>query len=144
MCGLPGGVVTEVENWGHSQCLFLPLEQDISSLLFMPLCLCAAIMDPNHLGQFSIRGSLKTIFILDIYIAIHNSSKNTVNEIAMKIILCLGVTTTWENVLKGYSIRKTENHCSRTLCPKLNAFLDELPWSWCFVSAIEKMSFQEI
>jgi hypothetical protein len=29
----------------------------------------------------------------------------------MTIILWLGVTTTWWNVLKGCSIRKVENHC---------------------------------
>jgi hypothetical protein len=59
------------------------------------------------------------IFILVfINLKIHfiNYLKSTLQiysyEIAMKIVLWLGVTTIWRTVLKGCRIRKAENHCS--------------------------------
>lgn len=54
---------------------------------------------------------------IDIYI--HNSSKISY-EAVPKIILCLRVTTTWETVLKGCSIRKAEDHRLRQLLIDLN------------------------
>jgi hypothetical protein len=46
----------------------------------------------------------------DAYTMLHNSSKDYSYEIATKVILRLGVTTTWGTVLKGRSIRKTGSH----------------------------------
>lgn len=42
----------------------------------------------------------------NIYIMLHSSY-----EVAAKVILLLGVTTAWETLLKGHSIRKSEDHC---------------------------------
>jgi hypothetical protein len=50
-------------------------------------------------------------FIADIYIMIPYNY-----EVATKIIYFMvggGVTTIWGTRLKGHSIRKVENHCSR-------------------------------
>lgn len=60
----------------------------------------------------------------NISIMIHNRSKTIVShEIAAKIVLWLGVTTTWRTVLKDHSIRKVENHFSRVPCTLKICFL---------------------
>lgn len=49
-----------------------------------------------------------------IYIRIRNSSKISC-EVATKIVLWFGVTTTCETVLKSQSVRKVDNHCSKNI-----------------------------
>ena len=52
-------------------------------------------------------------YVSDTYMMIHNSNKMTGCEVAMKIILWLGLPQREvRNCIKG-SIRKVENHCSR-------------------------------
>ena len=61
----------------------------------------------------------------DIYVTIHNSSKKKYSyEVAMKIVLWLGVSTAW-SVLKGRSIRKVENCCLR--------WFGHCHFTWCLV-----------
>jgi hypothetical protein len=47
----------------------------------------------------------------DVYIMIHSRAK-LCYEVATKINVWLGITTTLETVLKGHSLRKVGNHCS--------------------------------
>lgn len=42
----------------------------------------------------------------------HPADVNYSYEVAMKIILCLAVTTTQGTVFEGHGARKVENHCS--------------------------------
>lgn len=44
----------------------------------------------------------------------------------MKIILYLGVTRTWETVLKSRSIRKVESHCYISMTDKENETRERL------------------
>jgi hypothetical protein len=54
---------------------------------------------------------------------IHKGSKISY-EVAMKIILWWGVTTTWGTALKGYSVGKGENHWSRPF--RNNRFMNKI------------------
>jgi hypothetical protein len=65
--------------------------------------------------------------ISDIYIIIHNE-QNYSYAVAMKIILGLQVTTTWGTVLKGHSVRKVENQCSKPSLPLNFSFLSDCSW----------------
>lgn len=47
-----------------------------------------------------------------IYFKVNNSSKTTVLKLQQNNFI-VGVTTTWETVLKSYSFRKGENHWIR-------------------------------
>ena len=73
------------------------------------------VMTPLGIKQSFNRGYLRLSENTDIYIMIPGNSKNYSFEIATKIILWLGVTTTWGTVLDGQNTRNIENHCSRYL-----------------------------
>ena len=71
---------------------------------------------------------------------IHNSSKIYGYEVATKIILCLGVTTTLGSVLKGHNIRKVENHCCKHCLYWVNTKNTLFDMNWrCFPTQVQRM-----
>jgi hypothetical protein len=87
-------------------------QRDLLLSLVTKCPVSVSFTSPDPVGQqFSTCGVAHQVScISDIYTVIHNSSKITV----MKECYGWGVTTPGGTVLKGHSIRKVENHCSRT------------------------------